>query len=53
MCYITQVKRSCGVFMHDGPNVVEQLKHTRSNVPPEKATAIKEALYHFGVIKES
>ena len=52
-CYIAQVKRSCGVFMYNAPNAVEQLKHPRPNVPPEKATAIKEALYHFGVIKES
>lgn len=52
-CYIAQVKRSCGVFMYDAPNAVEQLKHPRPNVPPEKAAAIKEALYHFGVIKES
>ena len=52
-CYIAQVKRSRGVFMYDAPNAVEQLKHPRPNVPAEKAAAIKEALYHFGVIKES
>lgn len=52
-CYIARVKRSCGIFMYDAPNAVEQLKRPRPNVPPEKAAAIKEALYHLGVIKES
>ena len=41
-----------GLDMHKAPNAVEQRKHEYHPCPPEKGEAIKDALWHFGLIAE-
>lgn len=50
--YIAEVKRMVGLDMHKAPNAVEQKKHEYHPCPPEKVEAIKDALWHFGLIAE-
>ena len=50
--YIAQVKRMVGLDMHKAPNAVGQRKHEYHPCPPEKVEAIKDALWHFGLIAE-
>ena len=50
--YIAEVKRMVGLDMHKAPNAVEQRKHEYHPCPPEKVEAIKDALWHFGLIAE-
>lgn len=42
--YITEVKRSLGLTMHDAPNATEELKQPGKRPPKEKVEAITEAL---------
>jgi hypothetical protein len=49
--YIAEVKRMCGLEMHDAPNAVEQRKHEYHPCPPDKVEAIKDALRHFDMIE--
>ena len=50
--YIAEVKRMVGLDMHKALNAVEQRKHEYHPCPPEKVEAIKDALWHFGLIAE-
>ena len=40
------------LHLHKAPNAVEQRKHEYHPCPPEKVEAIKDALWHFGLIAE-
>ena len=48
--YIAEVKRELGLPMHDAPNAVDELKHTRKHPTPVQIKAIKDALKHFEVV---
>lgn len=48
--YISQVKRKCGLDVGQNYNLSKKENAKQPQCPPEKETAIKEALQHFGMI---
>lgn len=49
--YIAQVKRKCGLEVGKNYNLAKSENPKQTQCPPEKETAIMEALKHFGVMK--
>lgn len=48
--YIAQVKRQCGIIERENYNKAKSENAKQPQCPPDKETAIKEALKHFGMI---
>lgn len=48
---IAQVKRKCGIIERENYNKPKSENARQPQCPPEKETAIKEALKHFGIIE--
>ena len=49
--YISQVKRKCGLEVGDSYNKPKSEETKQPQCPPEKETAIMDALKHFGMIE--
>ena len=48
--YISQIKRKCGLYVGDSYNKPKSEDAKQPKCPPEKETALTEALRHFGMI---
>ena len=48
--YITQVKQKCGIIERANYNLPKSENSRQPKCPPEKETAIREALEHFQMI---
>ena len=48
--YISQVKRKCGIEVGENYNLPKSEDSRQPQCPEEKEKAIKDALYHFGMI---
>ncbi len=48
--YIAQVKQKCGIIERENYNKPKSENARQPQCPPEKETAIKAALEHFGMI---
>jgi len=48
--YIAQIKQKCGIIERENYNLPKSENSRQPKCPPEKETAIKEALEHFRMI---